>query len=266
MSQKIIEMPGPSETLPIDLTGQRVAISAAGAGIGKTIADCFAERGADVFICDIDRAAVADSSHPGVVADMGEVRQAEDFVDTAIATLGGLDALINNAGIAGPTARIEDMSPADIDRVFRVNLQSMFHCSRRAIPAIRRAGGGSIVNMSSMAGRFGFAKRSPYAAAKWGVIGLTKSMAIELGPDRIRVNAILPGAVEGERVRSVIAARAEAAGLSFEEQEDAFLANSLKTYISADDIANMTLYLCSRYGATISGQALSIDGDQQYLP
>jgi len=229
------------------------------------MADGFAARGARVFVCDVDDAALATCPHPSLRADVGDLRQAEGFVDAAVAALGGLDVLVNNAGIAGPTARVEELAPEDVERVLRIDLESMFHCARRAVPALREAGGGSIVNLSSAAGRFGFALRSPYSAAKWGVIGFTKSLAIELGPDGIRVNAILPGAVAGERIRQVIAARATANGLPFEEQERRFLANSLRTYVTPHDIANIALYLCSPFGATISGQALAVDGDQQYL-
>jgi len=258
-------MPGATTPLPVDLTGLRVAISAGAAGIGRVMADGFADRGARVFVCDVDDAALAACPHPSLRADVGDLRQAEGFVDSAVAALGGLDVLVKNAGIAGPTARVEELAPEDVERVLRIDLESMFHCARRAVPALREAGGGSIVNLSSAAGRFGFALRSPYSAAKWGVIGFTKSLAIELGPDGIRVNAILPGAVAGERIRQVIAARATANGLPFEEQERRFLANSLRTYVTPHDIANIALYLCSPFGATISGQALAVDGDQQYL-
>ena len=258
-------MPGATTPLTVDLTGLRVAISAGAGGIGRVMADGFAARGARVFVCDVDDAALATCPHPSLRADVGDLRQAEGFVDAAVAALGGLDVLVNNAGIAGPTARVEELAPEDVERVLRIDLESMFHCARRAVPALREAGGGSIVNLSSAAGRFGFALRSPYSAAKWGVIGFTKSLAIELGPDGIRVNAILPGAVAGERIRQVIAARATANGLPFEEQERRFLANSLRTYVTPHDIANIALYLCSPFGATISGQALAVDGDQQYL-
>jgi NAD(P)-dependent dehydrogenase (short-subunit alcohol dehydrogenase family) len=259
-------MRGAATPLPVDLAGLRVAISAGAGGIGRAMADCFADRGARVFVCDVDEAALAACPYPSIRADVGEVREAEGFVDAAIAALGGLDVLVNNAGIAGPTARVEELAPEDVDRVLRIDMESMFHCARRAVPALRAAGGGSIVNVSSVAGRFGYALRSPYSAAKWGVIGFTKSLAIEVGPDGIRVNAILPGVVAGERITQVIAARAAANGIPFEEQERRFLANSLRTYVTAHDIANMALYLCSPFGATISGQALSVDGDQQYLP
>ena len=142
----------------------------------------------------------------------------------------------------------------------------MFHCARRAIPALRASGGGSIVNLSSAAGRFGFPLRSPYAAAKWGVVGFTKSLAIELGTDGIRVNAILPGLVDGPRIRAVIKAKAAAAGISENEQtERAVQTTSLRCFVTQQDIANMALYLCSPFGATISGQAMNVDGDMQVL-
>jgi len=173
---------------------------------------------------------------------------------------------VNNAGIAGPTARIEDVTPDDLEATLRIDLASQFHCARLAIPAMRQAGGGSIINLSSAAGRFGFPLRSPYAAAKWGVIGFTKSLAIELGPDGIRVNAILPGLVDGPRIRRVLSAKAAAAGISENEQTDrAVTLTSLRCFVTQQDIANMALYLCSPFGATISGQAMAVDGDMQVL-
>ena len=197
---------------------------------------------------------------------MGEVAAAEAFVDRAIETLGGLDVLINNAGIAGPTARVEDVTPEQLDATLQIDLAAMFHCTRRAVPALRAAGGGAIINLSSAAGRFGFPLRSPYAAAKWGVIGFTKSIAIELGPDGIRANAICPGAVDGPRIRAVIKAKALAAGISDNEQTEMTVAkSSLRCFVTQQDIANMALYLASPFGATISGQAMAVDGDTQML-
>ncbi len=259
-------MPGATTHLPLDLSGLRVAISAGAGGIGRVMADGFAANGARVFVCDIDDAALAGCPHPKMRADMGAATQAETFVDAAAAALGGLDVLVNNAGIAGPTKRIEEITPEEIDRVLRIDLQSMFHCARRAVPLLRTSPRASIVNLSSAAGRFGYALRTPYSAAKWGVVGLTKSLAAELGADGIRVNTILPGPVAGERIRQVIASKAAANGIGFEEQERLLLANSLRTYVTPHDIANMALYLCSPFGATISGQAIAIDGDQQYIP
>ncbi len=256
---------GAASPLTADLTGQRVAITAGANGIGRVMADSFAARGARVFISDIDEAALSSCGHASMRADAGSASEMEAFVDAALAHLGGLDVLLNNAGIAGPTARVEDLTPEQVETTLRVDLASMFACARRAIPALRAAGGGAIINLSSAAGRFGFALRAPYSAAKWGVIGFTKSLSIELGPDGIRVNAILPGPVEGPRIRAVLKAKAEAAGITEEAMTERALAmTSLRSFVTQQDIANMALYLASPFGATISGQAISIDADMQY--
>ena len=252
--------------LTVRLDGLRVAITAGAGGIGRVLADGFASCGARVFVCDVDREALAGCPYPSMMADMETVEGCEGFVDAAVAQLGGLDVLVNNAGIAGPTARVEDVTPEALSRTLKIDLEAMFHCARRAVPALRAAGGGSIVNLSSAAGRFGFPLRSPYAAAKWGVIGFTKSLAIELGEDGIRVNAILPGLVAGDRIRRVLEAKAQARGWSFAEQEADALKNvSLRCYVTPQDITNMALYLCSPFGATISGQSMAVDGDMQSL-
>jgi NAD(P)-dependent dehydrogenase (short-subunit alcohol dehydrogenase family) len=259
-------MQGNTAPLTVRLDGMRVAISAGAGGIGRVMADSFAGCGARVFLCDVDREALAASPHPHMEADMETAEGCDAFMDAALGHLGGLDVLVNNAGIAGPTARVEDVAPEALTRTLKIDLESMFHCARRAVPALRQAGGGSIVNLSSAAGRFGFPLRSPYAAAKWGVVGFTKSLAIELGPERIRVNAILPGLVAGDRIRRVIEAKAQAKGVSFAEQEAELLrAVSLRSYVTPQDITNMALYLCSPFGAAISGQALAVDGDMQSL-
>ena len=181
--------------------------------------------------------------------------------------LGGLDVLVNNAGIAGPTAKVEDIQPADWERCIAVDLNGMFYCTRLALPMLKANGrerGGSVINLSSVAGRLGFGMRTPYAAAKWGVVGFTKSLAIEAGPDGIRANCIQPGDVEGERINRVIEAKAAAFGVSVAEQKQTLLdTTSLRTFVSAQDIANMALFLASDAGKRISGQALSICGDKQ---
>ncbi len=259
-------MQGSTAPLTVRLDGLRVAITAGAAGIGRIMADSFAACGARVFLCDVDAEALAACPHPAVAADVEGPEGCDAFMDAALAQLGGLDVLLNNAGIAGPTARVEDVAPEALSRTLKIDLEAMFHCARRAVPALREAGGGSIVNLSSAAGRFGFPLRSPYAAAKWGVVGFTKSLAVELGPDCIRVNAILPGLVAGDRIRRVIEAKAQAKGVSFREQEEEALRNvSLRTYVTPHDITNMALYLCSPFGATVSGQALAVDGDMQSL-
>jgi NAD(P)-dependent dehydrogenase (short-subunit alcohol dehydrogenase family) len=250
--------------LTVDLTGYKVAISAGANGIGKVMADSFAYCGATVFVSDVDTKALETCGHAGMRADAGDPAQCEAFIDAAVKHLGGLDVLVNNAGIAGPTALVEHVTPEELDATLRIDVGSMFHMSRRAIPALRANGGGAIVNLSSAAGRFGFALRAPYSAAKWGVIGFTKSLSIELGPDGIRVNAILPGPVDGPRIRAVIKAKAQAASISENEMTERTVATtSLKCFVTQQDIANMALYLASPFGGTISGQAISVDADMQ---
>lgn len=253
---------GARVTLPVRLDGLRVAITAGAGGIGRVMADGFAAGGARVVVCDVDDAALAACPHPAIRADMGDLPQAAGFVDHAIGTLGGLDVLVNNAGIAGPTAPVEDVTDAEVEETLRIDLAAMFATCRRAVPALRAARGGAIVNLSSAAGRFGFPLRSPYAAAKWGVVGFTKSLAMELGPDGIRVNAICPGLVEGDRIQRVLAAKAAMRNVSAAEMARQMTEHvSLRCFVTPYDIANMVLYLCSPFGRTISGQAIAVDGD-----
>ena len=252
----------------LELDGLRVLVTAGAAGIGRGIAEAFAEEGARVFTCDLDAAGLA-TLPPGIghcVTDVADRDQVAAMMDAALQHLGGLDVLVNNAGIAGPTGRVEDIAPDDWDRCLQVCLTSQFNCARLAIPHLRLSGNASIVNLSSVAGRYGFALRSPYAAAKWGVIGFTKSLAIELGEAGIRVNAILPGLVAGDRQRRVLEAKAQRSGTSFAEMErTAFSYTSIKQYVTARQLADQVLLLCSPRGATISGQAISIDGDARML-
>jgi NAD(P)-dependent dehydrogenase (short-subunit alcohol dehydrogenase family) len=251
--------------------GFRVLVTAGAAGIGRVIAQTFLEHGARVHICDIDTAALAEmkSLAPQVtqtVADVANVADVERLFADVAAHLGGLDVLVNNAGIAGPTAKVEDIAPEEWDRCIAVDLNGMFYVTRKAMPLIKAAGGGSIVNLSSAAGRLGFPRRTPYAAAKWGVVGFTKSLAIEAGPDKVRVNCIQPGMVAGDRINRVIDARAKAKGISFEQERDESLESiSLRTFVTAQDIANMALFVSTEAGRNITGQALSVCGDHQYL-
>ncbi len=252
--------------IPLDLSGLRVAITAGAGGIGRVMADSFAACGALVFVSDVDDAALAACGHKGMHADAGRADALDRFMTAAEAEMDGLDVLVNNAGIAGPTKPVEDVTPAELDAVLQIDLASMFHCARRAVPMLRAAGGGSIVNLSSAAGKFGFPLRSPYSAAKWGVVGFTRTLAMELGPDRIRVNAILPGLVDGPRIRSVLRNKAAAKGISDNQETDEALGRvNLRCFVGQQDIANMALYLCSPFGATISGQAISVDGGMEGL-
>jgi NAD(P)-dependent dehydrogenase (short-subunit alcohol dehydrogenase family) len=186
--------------------------------------------------------------------------------DDVRAGLGGLDVLVNNAGIAGPTAPIEEITAADWRRCIEVDLTGQFFCARRAVPMLKAAGGGVMVNMSSAAGRFGYAFRTPYAAAKWGVIGLTESLAKELGPFGITVNAILPGIVAGLRIERVIGARAEQVGVSYPEMERQYLEKvSLRRMVTAQEVASMILFLVSPLGRGVSGQSLGVCGNVETL-
>jgi len=253
--------------MDLGLTGHRVIVTAGASGIGRAIAEAFRDEGAVVTICDIDAEALTGvegiSTAQVDVADRDAVGR---FMAQAIATMGGLDCLVNNAGIAGPTGAVEDISPDGWDDTLAVCLTSQFNTTRMAVEALKASENGSIVNLSSLAGRVGFALRSPYAAAKWGVIGFTKSLALELGPFGIRANAILPGLVAGDRQRRVLEAKAQRLGQTFEETEvQAFSHVSIKDYVTPQQIADQCLFLASVRGRTISGQAISVCGDTQKL-
>lgn len=253
------------------LSGKRVLITAAAGGIGRLMAERMADAGAKVFICDVDDDALKDlaATRPDIgfiQADVSDRDQVARFFETGIDALGGLDALINNAGIAGPTAPVDEIDPDEFERVLAINVTGQFLCARLAVPHLKAAGGGSIVNLSSAAGKFAFPLRTPYSASKWAVVGFTKSLAAELGVHKIRVNAILPGAVAGERIDRVIAAKADARDVPFEEMKQAYTGlASLNTLIPPEDIVAMALFLVSDACGTLSGQALSVDGDTQYL-
>jgi NAD(P)-dependent dehydrogenase (short-subunit alcohol dehydrogenase family) len=248
--------------------GMRVLVTAGAAGIGLAIAKTFKEHGARVHVCDVDAKALGalDAGITQTKADVSSLADVERLFADAHKTLGGLDVLVNNAGIAGPTGKVEDIKVEDWDRCIAIDLSGMFYCTRKAMPMIKAAGGGSIVNLSSAAGRHGFPQRSPYCAAKWGVVGFTKALAVEAGPDKVRVNAILPGIVEGERIERVIAAKAKATGVSHEDFRKTFLeTTSLHSTVTAQDIANMALFVSTEPGSRITGQALAVDGDVRYL-
>jgi NAD(P)-dependent dehydrogenase (short-subunit alcohol dehydrogenase family) len=248
---------------------QRVLVTAGAAGIGREFARAFAANGAKVFVCDIDAKALAALrlEIPGVIAqrcDMASRAEIELMVPDAVEALGGLDVLINNAGIAGLTLPVEQMPPDEWDKVVAVNLTAMFDVTRLAIPHLKNSKAGCIINMASIAGRFGFANRSPYAATKWGVIGFTKTLAMELGEWGIRANAIAPGAVEGDRIVRVFAGRAQLSGRTMEEvKAEAFAAQSIKAMVDPRDIAQLAVFLASDAAKAISGQVLPIDNDRQ---
>jgi NAD(P)-dependent dehydrogenase (short-subunit alcohol dehydrogenase family) len=257
--------------MDVSAKGLRVLVTAGGAGIGRAIAMTFLEHGARVHVCDVDEKALEElkKEAPSItqsVADVADVSQVEKLFAEAKRNLGGLDVLVNNAGIAGPTAKVEDIEPKDWDRCIAVDLSGMFYCTRKAMPMIKGAGGGSIINLSSAAGRLAFPMRTPYSAAKFAVVGFTESLAAEVGPDKVRVNCIQPGVVEGERIDRVIAAKAQRLGISFDEVKKKMLEGvSMHTAVSAQDIANTALFLATDAGKHISGQAISVCGGTRYL-
>jgi NAD(P)-dependent dehydrogenase (short-subunit alcohol dehydrogenase family) len=255
----------------LDIKGLRVVVTAGAAGIGREIARAFVSEGANVHVGDVDAKALQALAHSDpkitrTLADVADRKDVERLFKDAIETLGGLDVFVNNAGIAGPTGHVEEINPEEWDRCLAVNITGQFNCARLAVPYLRRSKNASIVNLSSAAGRLGFPMRTPYSASKWAVVGFTKSLAIELGADGIRVNAILPGIVEGERIQRVFAAKAEARGISFEQmQAEALSLVSMRTTVTPQQLADAIVFICSPRGRTISGQAISICGDTQML-
>lgn len=257
--------------MDIGLKGKRVVVTAGAQGIGLAITEAFVAAGAQVHICDVndDFLAAAKSKLPGVTqshTDVSDEVQVDAMFAELAARWGGLDVLVNNAGIAGPTAKVEETELGDWDQTIAVNLTGPFLCARRAVPLLKAAGGGSIVNLSSAAGRLGFPLRTPYSASKYGVIGLTETWAMELGPSKIRVNAILPGIVAGDRQERVIAAKAASYGIGHEDMRQRLLSQvSLRSMVTAQDIANQIIFICSPAGASISGQSLSVCGNVEHL-
>ena len=242
----------------------RVMVTAGGGGIGAVIASTFATRGARVHVCDISADALAASAGPqitGSVVDMSDADAIEDWCKAAIDDLGGVDVLINNAGIAGPTADVEQISLAEWRQCLAIDLDSHFLTCRSVVPVMKRQRSGSIINMSSTAGQVGYGQRSPYSAAKWAVIGFTKSLAIEVGRYGVRANAICPGSVRGARMERVIAAEAEARGISPQEVEAEYTAaQSIQRFVDPQEIADMAYFLASPQSAMVSGQAIAVDG------
>ncbi len=251
--------------------GLRVLITAGAAGIGRAIAEEFDTTDAKIHVCDISQDALdaCKKEHPGwgyTLCDISDETQVAQLFKEANEFLCGLDVLVNNAGIAGPTAGVEDIAPKDWDMTVRVNLNGQFYCAHHAVKLLKQSANASIICIASIAGRLAYANRTPYAATKWAIRGFAESLAAELGPSGIRVNTILPGIVEGPRIENVIRARAEKEGISFEDMKKTYknLA-SLQRMVTAQDVANQVLFLCSPLGGNISGQSISIDGHVKAL-
>lgn len=249
----------------------RVLVTAGAHGIGRAVAETFLSEGAAVHVGDIDAEALSELARSGanITSTRADVADADDvdrLFDDARCHLGGLDVLINNAGIAGPTAALQDIEPPAWARTIEVNLNGAYLCTRRAIPMLKEAGGGAIVNVSSTAGLLGYPLRAPYAASKWALIGLTKTLAMELGPFGIRVNAVCPGGVSGERMDRVVSSAARSRGVTEDQARQGFLRQvSMRTFVDVSDVASTISFLCSEKSTNISGQAIAVDGHTEGL-
>ncbi len=247
------------------LNGKRILVTAGADGIGLEIVKAFLEAGAKIAVCDVSAPALERlrASLPQVHAfhaDVASESDVEALFKQVDAALGGLDVLVNNAGIAGPTGRVDTLSLKDWERTLAVNLTGQFLCTRAAIARLLHG------NAPSIAGHMGVAGRTPYAATKWAVVGFTKSLALEFGPLGIRVNVVLPGITSGPRIDAVLAARAQMQGESIAQTTQRYTQHtSLGRMVSARDIANMVRFVCSDQAANVHGQELVVDGYTQAI-
>jgi NAD(P)-dependent dehydrogenase (short-subunit alcohol dehydrogenase family) len=249
---------------------QNVVVTAAGRSVGRVMAEKFLARGDKVYICDIDPRLVSQvlAANPelrGAVCDVADEAQVTAFFAEARTRMGPIDILVNTVGISGPRGPIEQISLADWRATMAANLDSMFLTIREVVPDMRRNRHGAIINFSTGSTKTVMPFRSPYVASKAGVEGLTRSLARELGPDNIRVNAILPGMIDNERMRDVIARIARQEGRSFNEVEQSALKYiSMRTKIQPFEIAEMVLFLCSDPARHVSGQLIAVDGNVEW--
>lgn len=253
-----------------DLEGHVALVSGSSRGIGRVIAVEFAWRGAAVAVTGRDEVALAETEAAvaetgarfiGVPADLGSAVDVERLVERVTDQLGTVDILVNNAAAAGPTAPLVDTEIGDYEDTLRVNLVGPFALCRAVVPGMRARGRGSIVNIGSIAGVQAYPLRSSYASSKWGLEGLTRTLAAELGPDGIRVNIVSPGPTQGDRSTSVITARAEALGTSFEALRTEYESQiPLRRFVTAAEVARTVAFFASDAAAGVTGQSVRVSG------
>ena len=255
------------------LKNKKFIISAAGDGIGLAISKLIVENGGKVYLSDIDQKKInkisCNNKYKNKIfanqLDANNHNQVKQYF-TSLSHLKKIDGLINNVGIAGPTKFIEKITKEEWQNTIETNLNSHFFFTKFAIPLLKKNKSGSIINLSSTAGLFGFPQRTPYASSKWAIIGLTKSLAMELGKFKIRVNAICPGSVEGDRMKRVISAKAKLLKMNSNKIQKEFESmTSIKSFVSKEDIASMVVYLLSDSSINISGQAIAVDGHTERM-
>jgi len=249
---------------------QRVVVTAGASGIGLAIAQTFLSEGAKVFVCDIAEAVLktALTENPrlqGTLADVGDPQSVEAFFNTALSTLGGIDVLVNNAGIGGPRAMVEDLGYQDWDDCIRINLSSMFYCIKQVIPAMKAQGAGCILNIATTSAKTGLPQRLPYVASKVGVLGLSHNIARELGPFNIRCNSLSPGKIDNARGDALTERYAQEHSITFAEAESQRLQYiSMRTKINPSEIGEMAVFLASEKASHITAQEIAIDGNAEW--
>jgi len=252
------------------LKGKVAIVTGGGRGIGREIALLLSREGASVLVAGstpepLEKVAAeingTGARAAAVATDVADEASVERMVSEALREFNQIDILVNNAGIIGPTAPVTGVNREEWDRVLAVNLTGAFLCARHALPSMIERRGGRVINITSIAGLIGYPLRSPYAVSKWGMIGLTRTLALEVGQYDITVNAIAPGPVRGPRIDQVISRRAAQTGKSFEEVEREYISPiALGRMLEEADIAAMTLFLASEEGRNITGETFNISG------
>ena len=256
--------------MSITLKNKKIIISAGGSGIGWSSAKIFLDKGAIVYLCDINPKFLNKCKTHKLnnkklfvfQCDASDENQVKNFFSKILKKTKKIDALINNVGIAGPTGTLEKLKSKDWENTLKVNVISHFYFSKYSIPMLKKNKGGAIINLSSTAGIFGFPLRSPYCASKWGVVGITKTLAMELGKFKIRVNAICPGTIKGDRMGRVIRDKSKFLNISKKLIEKEFVSmTSMNTWVYEEDIGRICSFLISNDAPRISGQVIAVDGN-----